>query len=83
MSKYPQIHTGQVWFDPDTKDTITVDEVYASDPYDSRDWRAMVRYTVSDGREPDVVIAQEFGDWIKKYRFVLVEPGKVIITVRS
>jgi hypothetical protein len=71
--KYPQIHTGQVWLDPDTGDTIHIDEVYASDPFSSNEWRAMVRYTVSDGREPDATTATDFGRWIRKYRFTLVE----------
>ncbi len=68
-----QIHTGQVWRDPDTSDTIRVDEVYASDPFNNNEWRAMVCYTVSDGREPDVVDAKQFGEWVREYNFVLVE----------
>lgn len=66
-----QIHAGQTWRDPDTGDTIHVDEVWASDPFQNGEWRAMVRYTVSDGRESDWTTAQEFGGWIHKYGFTL------------
>ena len=38
----------------------------------------MVRYTVSDGRDADVTTADEFGDWIRKYRLELVEPQPAV-----
>ena len=78
MAKYPQIRRGQVWRDPDTGDTITVDDVHASDTWNNGKWRAMVRYTVSDGRDADVTTADEFGDWIRKYRLELVEPQPAV-----
>ena len=72
--KYPQIHAGQVWHDPGTGDNIRIDEVYASDPFCNGEWRAKVRYTVMDGREPDVTDAKEFWRWITDYHMTLVEP---------
>ncbi len=72
-TKYPQIRTGQVWVYPDNGLKIHVDEVLATDVWSSGDWRAIVRYTVMDGREPDAVTAREFGDWIRNYRFMLEE----------
>jgi len=71
--KYPQLHTGQVWRVPDTGETITIDEVYASDVWNDNKWRAMVRYTVSSRDNSDLAIAEEFGAWMRDERFTLVE----------
>ena len=71
--KYPQIRRGQVWRDPDTGTSITIDDVYASDEWNNGEWRSMVCYTVSDGREPDMTTATEFGKWIRHERFTLDE----------
>ncbi len=75
--KYPQIRAGQVWHDSGTGDDLRVDEVYASDPFRNGKWRAMVRYTVTDGRDPDVTEAEEFWGWITKYDMTLVEAQQV------
>lgn len=78
--KYPQIHTGQIWLVPDTGETVTIDEVYATDAYNSNEWRAMVRYTISGALEPDLTTATEFGKWIRKHGFTLIEQRTVEVS---